>query len=143
MIAGLVAVLVLAACGEKKSAQQQAVPGMGDMPAMQGMTMHSDSLMPMMRAHLDSMGTMPAQFAAAMLAQHDAMASRMLDAMGADMMGMGMKPDPAWTALTDSIRRDLADLPVLSGRTLDARLRAHVERMRRLMSQHEQMIGGR
>ncbi len=142
MIAGLVAVLVLAACGEKKTAKQDAVPGMGDMPAMQGMTMRSDSLMPMMRAHLDSLAVVSPQFAGAMLSMHDAMASRMLDAMGADMTGMGMKPDPAWTALTDSIRRDLADLPALSGRALEARLNAHIDRMRRLMAMHDAMMRG-
>ena len=143
MIAGLVAVVVLAACGEKKrESQQQAMPGMGDMPGMAGMTMQADSLMPMMRAHLDSLARTPAQFATGMLVAHDAMASRMLDAMGADMTGMGMKPDPAWTALTDSIRRDLADLPALSGRPLDARLKAHIDRMRRLMTLHDGMMRG-
>ena len=140
-IAGFAAVLMLAACGEKKKEpQQQAMPGMGNMPGMQGMVMRSDSLMPLMRRHLDSLARMPAQFAAGMLAAHDAMASPMLDAMGADMRGMGMKPDPAWTALSDSIRRDLADLPSLAGRGLDVRLKAHIERMRRLMAMHEAMM---
>jgi len=142
MIAGLAAVvLVLAACGEKKrEPQQQAMPGMGNMPGMQGMAMRSDSLMSMMRAHLDSMRARPAQFAAAMLAQHDAMASRMLDAMGADMMGMGMKGDSAWTALTDTVRRDLAELPSLSGGALKTRMNAHIDRMRRLLGMHETMM---
>ena len=104
------------------------------------MKMRSDSLMPMMRAHLDSLAAISPQFAASMVSMHEAMASRMLDAMGADMTAMGMKPDPAWTALADSIKRDLADLPGLSGRALDARLRAYVERMRRLMATHESMM---
>ena len=56
------------------------------------------------------------------------------------MTAMGMKPDPGWTALTDSIKRDLADLPVVSGRALDARLKAHIDRMRRLMTMHEGMM---
>ena len=143
MIAGLVVVLVLAACGEKKrKPQQQAMPGMGSMSTMQGRAMQSDSLMPMMRAHLDSLAALSPQFAAGMLSMHDAMASRMLDAMGADMTGMGMKPDPAWTALTDSTKRDLADLPALSGRALEARLKAHIDRMRRLMALHEGMMKG-
>lgn len=143
LIAGLAAVLALAACGEKKGEpQQQAMPGMGNMPGMAGMTMQADSLMPMMRAHLDSLARTPAQFATGMLVAHDAMASRMLDAMGAAMTGMGMKPDSAWAALTDSIRRDLADLPALSGRALDARLKAHIDRMRRLMAMHHGMMGG-
>jgi len=96
--------------------------------------------MPMMRAHLDSLAATSPQFAAGMLGMHEAMASRMLDAMGADMTAIGMKPDPAWTALTDSIKQDLADLPALSGRALDARLKAHIDRMRRLMAMHEGMM---
>src|SRR2546425_865955 len=145
MIAGLTAALVLAACGKKESAPQQATPGMGNMPGMtgmQGVGMRSDSLMPMMRAHLDSLAAIAPQFAAGMLSVHEAMASRMVDAMGADMTAMGMKPDPAWAALTDSIKQDLADLPAVSGRALDARLKAHIGRMRRLMALHEEMMHG-
>ena len=143
MIAGLAAALVVAACGKKEAAPQQAMPGMGSMPGMtgmQGMGMRSDSLMPMMRAHLDSLAGISPQFAAGMLRMHEAMASRMLDAMGADMTAMEMKPDPAWTALTDSIKQDLADLPAVSGRALDARLNVHIGRMRRLMAMHESMM---
>ena len=143
LIVGLTAALVVAACGEKESAPQQAMPGMGNMPGMtgmQGMGMRSDSLMPMMRAHLDSLRALSPQFAAGMLSSHQGMASRMLDAMGADMTAMGMKPDPAWTSLRDSAKRDLADLPALSGRALDGRLKAHIDRMRRLMAMHEGMM---
>ena len=91
----LVALSALA-CGEKKAAESatSGVQGMG----MQGMMMRSDSLMPMMRAHLDSLATTSPQFAAGMLSMHEAMASRMLDAMGADMTAMGMTPDRPWTA---------------------------------------------
>ena len=138
---GLVAILVIAACGKKQSegAPERGAQTMSD---MQGMRMRSDSLMPLMRAHLDSMAALDPQFAAGMMARHDAMASQMLDAMGADMTAMGMRPDPAWTALTDSIKRDLADLPTRSGRALDQRVRAHIQRMRRLMTVHEAMMRG-
>jgi len=143
LIVGLTAALVAAACGKKESVPQQAMPGTGNMPGMTGMQrmgMRSDSLMPMMRAQLDSLAALSPQGTAGMLTMHEAMASRMLDAMGADMTAMGMKPDPAWTALTDSIKQDLADLPAVSGRALDARLKAHVGRMRRLMAMHESMM---
>lgn len=143
MIARLATVLVVAACGKKEAAPQQGAQGMGNMPGMtgmQGMAMRADSMMPMMQAHLDSLAKRSPQFAASMLAAHEAMASQMLDAMGADMTAMGMKPDPAWAALTDSIKRDLADLPVLSGRALETRLQAYVDRMRRLMAMHEGMM---
>jgi len=59
--------------------------GMGNMPGMtgmQGMGVRSDSLMPMMRVHLDSLAAISPQVAAGMLSMHEAMASRMLDAMG-------------------------------------------------------------
>src|SRR5712691_7832974 len=142
MIAGLTAALVVAACG-KEAAPQQAMPGMGNMhgmTGMQGMGMRSDSLVPMMRAHLDSMARMPAQFAAGMLAAHDAMAAQMLDAMGSDMTMMNMRPDAAWTVLADSVKRDLADLPSLLGRALETRLGAHLARMRRLLDIHGAMM---
>ena len=139
MIAGLAAVLVLAACGEKKT-EQDAMPGIGDTPGITTMTMQADSLMPMMRAHLDSLTGVPAPGAGGMLRAHDAMASRMLDAMGSDMTMMGMAPDSAWTALTDSVKRDLADLPSLSGRALETRVQVHVGRVRRLLDMHAAMM---
>lgn len=130
--------LALGACGEKQEAE---TGGMPEMAGMGGMAMRSDSLMPMMRAHLDSLAALSPELAADMVAAHDAMASHMLDARGAAMTAMAMKPDPAWTALADSVRRDLAELPGLSGRrTLSARVLAHVGRMHRLLGIHETMM---
>jgi hypothetical protein len=132
----IVGALVLAGCG-KKGPPPSAMPGMQGMPRM---VMRSDSLMPMLRADLDSLGRTPSQFAKGMLQAHEAMASQMLDAMGSDMTLMNMRPDPAWTALTDSVKRDLADLPSLSGRAVETRLAAHVGRMRRLLDMHRAMM---
>ena len=135
-LAGLLAL----ACGDRRAEEQGAAPGMEAMPGMGAMRMQSDSLMPRMRMHLDSLVAMAGQVAPGMLSAHEALASEMLDAMGSDMTMMNMRPDSAWTALADSVKRDLADLPALSGRSLEARLRAHVERMRRLLAIHEQMM---
>jgi hypothetical protein len=107
------------------------------MNGMQGMGM-----MGAMRSHMDSMGRMSPEQMKAMMAGHEDMASRMMDAMGADMRGMQMSPDAAWTALADSVRQDLADLPSLSGDALKKRMQAHVDRMQRLMARHEGMMGG-
>ena len=126
---GLLAVVVFAGCGQK--ARQEAA-------AMPGMVMKSDSLIPAMRAHVDSLSTQSSMAAA--LGTHDAQTSRLLDAMGADMTAMGMKPDAAWTALSDSVTRDLADLPALTGSARDARLKGHVDRLRRLMAMHQAMM---
>ncbi len=140
-LAALITVATLAvACGGREAGEQESMSDMGNMPGMRGMTMRSDSLMPGMRAHLDSLTGIRPPFAPGMLAAHDAMASRMLDAMGSDMRMMNMAADTAWTALTDSIRRDLADLPSLSGRPREMRVRAHVERMRRLLDMHGRMM---
>ncbi len=104
--------------------------------------MRADSLMPMVRAHLDSMTAMSPQHAAGALTAHEAIASEMLDAMGSDMRMMNMQPDSVWTALADSVKRDLADQPSLSGRALETRFRAHVDRVRRLLGMHETMMKG-
>lgn len=131
----LIAMVLLAvACRGKQSGQQQTMAGMA------GMAMRSDSLMPMMRVDLDSLARIPAQVAQGMLQAHEAMASQMLDAMGSDMRMMSMQPDSAWTALIDSVKRDLAELPSLSGRALDTRVKTHVERLRRLLVMHSAMM---
>src|SRR5574338_759449 len=132
--------VTLGGCGKKQEAVQVPVADtagkMGGMrTAMQGMQM-----MPLVRAHLDSLGTMqPAEMAAAMTGHQD-LASRMMDAMGADMRGMNMKPDSAWAALADSLRQDLAELPGLSGAALKTRMQMHVGRMQRMLTMHEGMM---
>jgi len=102
--------------------------------------MRADSLLPLMRNHLDSLSQMAPQAAAGVLTLHEARMSELLDAMGSDMTIMGMRADSTWTALTDSVKRDLAELPTLSGRTLEARLSSHIARARRLMAMHEAMM---
>lgn len=113
--------------------------GMGGMPmnGMQGM-----SMMGAMRSHMDSMGHMSPEQMKAMMAGHQDMASRMMDAMGADMSGMHMTPDAVWTALADSVRQDLAALPALSGDALKRQMKAHVDRVQRLIARHESMMKG-
>lgn len=130
-----VAILALAAaCRGKESSEQQAAPGTTHM------VMRSDSLLPPMRAHLDSLTNVSAQSLAGMVPAHDAMASQLLDAMGSDMAMMGMRPDSAWTALADSVKRDLAELPVLPGEALERHWRTHVGRFRRLLQMHDGMM---
>ena len=126
----------------------------GRAPASSGMMDHMDSggmgtgAMPMrgvammgaMRAHMDSLAGMSPQQMQAMMATHQALMSQMLDAMGADMHGMKMPGGPAWSALTDSVKQDLAEMPNLKGEALSTRMRAHAERVRRLMAMHQQMM---
>ena len=136
----LIAAFALGACSKKPEAARAG--GADTATGMAGMQvgMAGKDLIPVMQHHLDSLGAMsPAQMAEAMTAHQD-LASRLMDGMGADMRSMSMPPDSAWTALSDSVRRDLADLPALSGDVLKNRVTAHIGRMRRLMAMHETMV---
>lgn len=137
-IALAIAMVTLAACSKKEQAAK--APAADSTGSMGGMAMQGMKMIPLMRAHLDSLGAMPAGQMAAAMAAHQDLASRMMDAMGADMRGMNMQPDSAWTALADSVRQDLADLPGLSGAGLTARTKAHVGRMQRMLVMHEGMM---
>ncbi len=135
----LAAGMLAASCGREPEPAQTAADTAGQMGGMQ-MTMQGMLMMPMMRQHLDSMAAMRPEQMAAMMTVHQDMASRMMDAMGADMRGMNMTGDAAWIALGDSLRRDLAELPGLSGEPLRVRMEAHIARMRRMMTMHEGMM---
>jgi hypothetical protein len=105
------------------------------------MNMPGMQMMSGMRAHMDSTMRMSPQQMQAMMAMHQGMMSQMMDGMGADMRGMRMSGTPEWTALTDSVKQDLAELPNLKGQALSTRMRAHADRVRRLIELHEKMMG--
>lgn len=148
----LIGALMLAGCGkgtERPVAGRDTGGMMGHMDSgmgdsgmqMGGMNMQGMQMMPGMRAHMDSMMAMSPQQMQSMMSSHEAMMSRMMDGMGADMRGMKMSGSPEWNALTDSVKQDLAELPTLKGQALSARMRAHAERVKRLMGMHEKMMG--
>lgn len=134
------AALALGACG--KAPEVAHAPAADTATKMAGMQMGmaGKDMIPLMQHHLDSLAAMsPAQMAEAMTA-HEDLASRLMDGMGADMRSMSVAPDSTWTALSDSVRRDLADLPALSGDGLKRRMTAHIGRVRQLMTMHEAMV---
>ena len=111
--------------------------------------------MPMMWMHLDSMGRWSPAHMQQMMATHQLLAGQMMQMMGPGHMmgpgmmgpgmmgqGMGMGPGSPWTALRDSIQGDLSIMPGLSGKALEARRRAHIDRMRRMMVLGMGMMGG-
>jgi hypothetical protein len=104
--------------------------------------MGSPDMMPMMRAHMDSMMRMSPEQMSAMMAAHDRMMSQMMDRMGADMRNMKMNGDAKWNGLVDSVKADLAELPALKGKELSARMKAHADRVQRLLAMHEGMMKG-
>jgi hypothetical protein len=142
---------VVAACGGKDETADRAQPAgqqgmagmkMDSMPMGDHMGMGGASMMPMMRAHMDSMMRMSPEQMSGMMAAHDQMMSQMMDRMGADMRGMNMGGDAKWNALADSVKADLAELPGLQGRKLSAQVKAHIGRVQRLIAMHEAMMRG-
>ncbi len=143
----LAGTLALAGCGGGREDGEQSRRDTGGMmggmdSADMGMgNMQGMAMMPGMQAHMDSMMRMSPQQMQAMMAMHQSKMSGMMDGMGSDMRGMKMSGSPESTTLSDSVKRDLADLPSLRGQQLSARMRAHADRVKRLIGMHEKMMG--
>jgi hypothetical protein len=142
----LIGAVLLAGCGSdrQRSGQTSDTTGLGHKDSaemeMGGMDMASMRMMPGQKAHVDSMARMSPDRMQTMMSRHETMMSQMLDQMGGDMRQMKMAETPAWSALADSVRQDLAALPTLKAQALSARMRAHASRVQRLMGMHEQMM---
>jgi hypothetical protein len=128
----------------KDAAPNDSGAGMAmDSSDMKGMSgMGRSGMMATIPAHMDSMMQMPPGRMSQMMPGHERRMSQMMDQMGSEMRQMKMAETPEWSALSDSVRQDLAELPVLEGQALAARMRAHADRVQRLMREHEQMMKG-
>jgi hypothetical protein len=141
----IVVLLASAACSRPKEAPAgESGSGMNaDTAGMKGMAgLGNSGVMPMMLAHTDSLMRMNPDQMSGMMATHERMASQMMDQMGREMRQMKMAETPEWSALTDSVKQDLADLPGLTGQALSARMRAHAGRVQRLIAAHQGMMKG-
>ena len=148
-----VAAIAAGACRPKERTAERSQPA--GQPAMGDMTMDrmpmgggnvgmgGAAMMPLMRAHMDSLVRMTPEQMSAAMAAHDRMMSQMMDRMGADMRSMNMSADAGWNALVDSVKADLADLPALQGTELSTHMTAHAARVQRLMGMHEGMMRAR
>jgi hypothetical protein len=141
--------LASAACNKppKATPAAEAHQGMVMLPDSghaEGQAMGKDGMgmMLMMQGHIDSMAKMRPEQMSGMMARHERMMSQMMDQMGAEMGQMRMTATPAWSALTDSVRQDLAELPSLKGKALSTRMQAHADRVRRLIAMHKKMMQG-
>ena len=142
-LAMIVGLMASAACSKpKEEPAADSHRGMAmDSGSMDGMAgMGGSGMMSMMPAHMDSMMQMKPEQMSQMMAGHERMMSQMMDQMGSEMRQMKMSEAPEWSALTDSVKQYLAELPSLKGQALSARMRAHAGRVRRLMAAHEQMM---
>ncbi len=139
-----------AACGEgePKNARQpdSAVQSMGEMGEMGEMgrmgSMESHGMMRGMRAHMGRMMGMGEDSLHRLVPMHRQMTANMLQQMDSEMRGMQMAGDTSWTALADSVRQDLTQLPDVSAAELPGFMERHRGRVERLMARHEKMMGG-
>ena len=140
----MVGLLAAAACNKPKDTPAaDSHGGMKMDSGMAGMPATGNSeMMPMMQAHTDSMMRMNPEQMSGMMARHESMMSQMMDQMGGEMRQMKMAETPEWSALADSVKQDLAELPSLKGQPLSLRMRAHADRVRRLIASHEGMMKG-
>jgi hypothetical protein len=115
---------------------------MGEMGNM-GST-ESKGMMRETRVHLRSMAGAGADSLRGLMPRHRQMTANMLQQMDSEMRGMrGMQVagDTGWTALADSVRQELAQLPGVSTAELPEFMERHRGRVERLMARHERMPG--
>ena len=126
------------------SAGMQGMQGMqgGRMGGMRSAGMMSAGMMDSMQTHMSMMEGMTADRMKGMLPEHRQMVANMLSRMNAEMRQMGMQSDAKWTALTDSVRRDLVRMPDMGAAQLRSAMPAHGARVMRLMQMHSAMLGG-
>lgn len=104
--------------------------------------MMSMGMMDSMRTHMHMMEGMSPDSMKTMLPAHRQMVANMLSQFSGDMRKMNMQPDATWTALTDSVRRDLVQLPEMTASHLRSFMPEHGARVMRLMQMHRSMMGG-
>lgn len=95
-----------------------------------------------MQTHLRMIEGMSADSMTMMLPAHREIVANLLAGMEADMRRMNMQPDAEWTALTDSVRKDLVRMPEISTGDLRSLMPEHGARVMRLMQMHRSMMGG-
>lgn len=115
--------------------------GMGNMKEMAGM--ESGAMMQQMQAQMRAMMGASADRQMDMLPMHRQMVANMLAQMNAEMRRMNVAGDPAWNATVDSVRQDLVRMRVMSPAELQRFMRAHQQRVMRLMAMHQRMMEGR
>jgi hypothetical protein len=137
-LAALLAVLLAAGCGGGEGARGSealdTTMGMGRVhrhSEMPGMLM-----LPRVRSALDSMVAAEGAPTGAAVTSHAELIREMVQTMERDRRDMALRADPAWSALADSVRSDLAGF---AGATAPepAAFRAHLERVQRLLALYQ------
>jgi hypothetical protein len=132
--------VVVAACKSRGAgAVKDSTKGTAGIP-MGGMMMTNPAMMDSMQSEMGRMRGMSADQMAAEMEVHRQLTANMLAQMNADMRGMNMTGDPRWTALVDSVRQDLVQLPSVPRGQLETVMPGHLARVQRLMAMHRDMM---
>jgi hypothetical protein len=127
---------------EADTSQAAADTGMQGMPGMRGIEAgRMTEMLTQMQSHMQMMQNMNADSMQSMLPEHRQMAANMLAQMDREMREMNMVGDTAWRATADSLRKDLARMPEMSGQELQTIMPGHQQRIMRLMEMHRRMMG--
>lgn len=123
------------------SSVERAAPG-GVAGATTGMTAPvagSEGMMRRMRMSLDTMQALDAASLRARLPLHREMTDGMLAQMTREMMATKMPAAPQWSALMDSVHRDLDRMRGMGSPELVKTMADHRARLTRLMALHRDM----
>ena len=131
------------AAGAPAATTAEPAAGHGGMAGMEGMGgAQGGGTAEQMRTHLQMMNGVTGDSLKSMMASHRQMTANMLSQFNSEMKQMNMAPDPAESALADSVRQDIRTMPELSTSELEALMPAHHDRVTRLMDSHSKMMGG-
>ena len=155
IVTGIAAVLLLSACAGEDAANADRTPdgaesgegmegmqGRQDMDGMTHMEGGTAGMMGAMHTHMEMMGGMSGDSMRSMLPTHRQMMANMIAQMNREMTGMNMPADPAWNAVMDSLRTDLATMPDMDPAELQALMPEHHRRAMRVMEMHREMMAG-
>jgi hypothetical protein len=94
------------------------------------------------QAHIDSVAKMtPEQFKRDMDA-HRQLVTEMLDRVGNNVRQMQSKRAQSWLAMSDAMRKELAELPALKKKALAGRMHDHVEHVKLLIGLGKRLMLG-
>ena len=121
--------------------------GMAGMPGMHGKSgmhgMMTSAMMDSMQTHMKKMSaSMSADQMAAMVPMHRQMVGAMLSQMTSEARTMNVPANAAWTALSDSVRQDLARLPEMNKNEVKQAMPEQCARVGRLMQTYKKMMAG-
>ncbi len=126
------------AMGGMSGMAKSGTDSLGAMAGMSGMPGMSAEMI----AHMSTMKGADGARMKSMLPEHRTMVTKMLATMNDQMTQMKTPATAAWTALSDSIRKDLKMMPNQSAQALASMMPAHEMRVTSLVTMHDGMMKG-